>query len=59
MKSSGATHHGYKRWNRYTKERNASFSSSVGFSGNRENVVCSTFQAARPSSALERERLAR
>lgn len=43
---------GYKRWKRCTYDRSASFSSSVGFSGKRENVVCSTFQAARPSSAL-------
>jgi hypothetical protein len=48
------THQGYKRWNRCMYDLSASFSSSEGFSGNLANVVCSTFHAARPSSALSR-----
>jgi hypothetical protein len=52
--SHGATYHGYKRWKRYMYDRSASFSSSVGLSGKRANVVCRTFHAARPSSALSR-----
>lgn len=48
----GATYQGYRRWKRCTYDLSASCSSSVGFSGKRAKVVCRTFQAARPSSAL-------
>jgi hypothetical protein len=46
------TYQGYRRWNRCTYDRSASCSSSVGLSGKRAKVVCKTFHAARPSSAL-------
>ena len=46
-------YHGYSLANRCTYENSAVCSSSVGLSGNLAIVVCSTFHAALPNSALK------
>jgi hypothetical protein len=47
------TYHGYSRANKWMYDTRAVCSSTVGFSGYRAIIVCSSFHEARPSSALQ------